>query len=871
MSDLSEMELMTLAEKDINIFCEVYGIKTEAGHKLDFRDHLFLYDIYADWSPKLVCMKAAQIGFTTCAIIKSFYGVKNFEIDAIYTMPTQSDINVFAGGKVNRIIKQNPIFQEWVHDHDTIAQKHVGKNVIYYRGCVDEETEVLTAEGWKKHGDVRIGESIPTFNMNNNSVEMDEVLDMTVFQADEDMVRIVGRSVDQLVTQDHRCVISKRKLDGTKSPLRIVRAHQLIGRQSAFVPMRFKKPDVKVDPFYRILGWVIGDGCYWTKKDKSVFVRKDGTINPKIYKSQRVCIIQSKLCDKLESDLSEANVGFYKKRHGKTCWRYELNSDFSKKVRRIIPKKRLTHKLVFSMSREQRVGMYEGLMMSDGDNVKDSSFYQNKNGTCDAFQALCVLLGRTSSLSERDSVTGKISQIVTITRSPWNNPKISVERYSGIAWCPTTKNGTIFIRRNGKVSVTGQTFIEQAAISVSSDWNIFDEEDRSNQEVIAVYASRLQHSKHRWEWHFSNPSVQGNGVSRYWSRSDQKHWFIQCDGCQKYQFLSWPDSVDRQTKQFVCKSCHKTLTDEERRVGQWRKKKMEEGMTAEFSGYWISLLMAPWVTAKEICDYYDTKPIDYFYNFVLGLPYVGEGNTVPPDVIFRNCDPDLVNDQERIVIGCDSGLKKHYVLGNKDGLFHYGVAMDWTEIEFFLKKFKRSIAVIDALPDLTEPRKLREKYPGRVFLVTYARDRSGMQLIRWGKKADEGSVLVDRNRMIQLVIDEFADQRIPLQGNLGDWEQFYSHWKTLFKITVLNSLGTPLFEWKTSDGNDHWIHACTYWRVGMDRFGQGGGIIEGVSDDGPSGIKTAPVVNPDGSIPQLKSAESLFDFEDKQHDDWRDV
>ncbi len=364
-------------------------IKNEVGNLLDFKNHAFLFDIYEDQSPKLVCYKAAQIGFSTMAILKAMWLAKKKGLDIIYTMPSSSDMKDFVGGKVNRLIAQNPVLLDYVKDKDSIEQKQVGERIIYFRGT-------------------------------------------------------------------------------------------------------------------------------WTEKQ---------------------------------------------------------------------------------------------------------------------------------------------------------------------------------------------------AIAVSSDLNIHDEEDRSKQSIVQQYSSRLQHSKYKYEWHFSNPSVEGNGVSRYWAISDQKHWFVRCASCLLEQFLDWPSSVDTVRKCFVCKGCSKELTREERRKGRWVRKFKNR----EYSGYWISLLMAPWITAEEIIKYYETKSAEYFSNFVLGLPYVGEGNQVTPDIIFRNCTPDI-NSQERVVIGCDSGLKKHYVLGNRDGIFYAGIARDWKEIEDLLAKYKQSIAVIDALPDLTEPRRLREKYPGRVLL-----------------------------------------------------------------------------------------------------------------------------------------------------------
>lgn len=527
---------MKLSEISIHAFINENQIKNEAGIPLDFRDHLFLFDIYSDMSPKLVCYKAAQIGFSTMAIIKSLWMCKHKGMDSIYTMPTAGDAKDFVDGKVNRIINQNPILLDYVKDKDSVEQKQVGDNIIYYRGT-------------------------------------------------------------------------------------------------------------------------------WTEK---------------------------------------------------------------------------------------------------------------------------------------------------------------------------------------------------AAIAVSSDLNIHDEEDRSKQAVIQQYESRLQHSKFKYQWHFSNPSVEGNGVSRYWATSDQKHWFIKCNGCTKEQYLSWPESIDTERRAFICKNCQKELTREERRVGRWVKKFKDK----EYSGYWISLLMAPWITADEIIKYHETKSAEYFANFVLGLPYVGEGNQVTPDIIYRNCTPEI-NAQERVVIGCDSGLKKHYVLGNKDGIFYAGIAQSWDTIRSLLKKYERSVAVIDALPDLTEPRKLREEFPGRVFLCHYARDRKTFQLIRWGKNEEAGNVTVDRNRTMQMLIDAFADKRIPLQGTQDDWAEYESHFATLYKITEVDSLGVPQFIWESSNGLDHFAHASLYWLVGMDRFkNDGGKIFTGET----SSFKNSPTISPRDTV----SFKPKFDYaKEENNDDWR--
>jgi len=365
------------------------------------------------------------------------------------------------------------------------------------------------------------------------------------------------------------------------------------------------------------------------------------------------------------------------------------------------------------------------------------------------------------------------------------------------------------------------TWTERAAISVPADVLIHDEEDRSNQPVLKTYASRLQHSKHKFDWHFSNPSFRNNGVDLYWQRSDKKHWFIKCPnaGCAADQYLSWPENLDIERREFVCKHCRTVLSSDDRRRGRWEA--LSQG---EYSGYWVSALMYPWLTADYIVKEFETKPKEYFWNFVLGLPFQGDGDSITPDIIFRNCT-ETINDQKDVVIGVDIGNTIHYVCGNKNGLFFAGKTEDPEDIERLLKRFEGSIAVVDNGPDIFWPKKLRSKFNGRVFLCSFSRVKRADQIIKWGEHEEYGRVLADRNRSIQMVVDEFADRRIPLQGTQDDWSEYYSHWHGMGRIKEIDAIGNPVYVWSKVDGNDHWALATTYWRIGMDKFGKGRGSI----------------------------------------------
>lgn len=419
------------------------------------------------------------------------------------------------------------------------------------------------------------------------------------------------------------------------------------------------------------------------------------------------------------------------------------------------------------------------------------------------------------------------------------------------------------------------THTQKSATMVSSDLNVHDEIDASNQEVVEQYATRLQHSKLKRTWRFSHPSVPGNGVDKYWQLSDQKHWFIRCGACKKMQYLNWPDSIDMTRQIYQCKYCHAEITNNMRRRGVWAPKKGKA--SSPISGYWIPLLICPWVSAKEVIWYHQNKSQDYFYNKVLGLPYVGGGNKIMQHQIYQNLTQDVAS-EGRMVIGVDSGVKLRFVYGDMGGLKGFGECDRWEidpdepnrpSIEHLLKKFPRSIVVADQGGDIIGPRKLREKYPGRVFLAFYQRDKKTMQMVHWGDNDEVGRVLIDRDRMIQMVGDEFTDRRIPIRyfQKPDEWYDYWLHWSHIYRLAEEDKkLKTITYRWERSDRDD-WVHATVYWRAGIGRFG-GKGSVE--KPEFIIAARNSYMVTPDGktsSNPLKKVVEATW--QPPEDDDWR--
>ncbi len=362
------------------------------------------------------------------------------------------------------------------------------------------------------------------------------------------------------------------------------------------------------------------------------------------------------------------------------------------------------------------------------------------------------------------------------------------------------------------------TWIEKAAIMIPGDLYISDETDRSKQDTVKLFQSRLQHSKYAWEWYFSNPSAPGVGVDLWWQRSDQKHWFIKCKGCGDWSFLTMENIMERKDAPgkhyFGCLKCLREIQrdklglDDAAWVKRWSNR--------DSSGYWISLLMCPWVSADDIVEKQATQSEEQFTNFVLGLPYVGRGNTLTQQSLFQNLTAEINPQDSRPIIGVDNGNKITIVIGNKSGLFYNGLADDFSVLEQMMVKFPNAMMCIDPHGNEISTRKLQERFPGRVYRVYSTTPRNSDQIAKWNDA--ECSVLIDRDKIIQLVVDEFTEKRIPLQGDALDWMDYWKHWARLYRTVEESPMGITKYHWEKSDTPSDYPFATFYWRVMMDRF-----------------------------------------------------
>jgi len=103
------------------------------GRPFSFDGHEYLRAIYDDTSPYVVLSKAAQIGGTTWAVLRSLHACLQ-GLNVIYFFPTRTDVLEFSKSRVTPLLQENPFLSKLMTDTDTAGLKRIGEAHLYLRG-----------------------------------------------------------------------------------------------------------------------------------------------------------------------------------------------------------------------------------------------------------------------------------------------------------------------------------------------------------------------------------------------------------------------------------------------------------------------------------------------------------------------------------------------------------------------------------------------------------------------------------------------------------------------------------------------------------------------------------------------------------------
>lgn len=381
---------------------------------------------------------------------------------------------------------------------------------------------------------------------------------------------------------------------------------------------------------------------------------------------------------------------------------------------------------------------------------------------------------------------------------------------------------------------------QSRGIMVTADILVHDELDRSDQGTVETYESRVAASDYKARWIFSNPSRPKVGVDIYYQRSDKKQWHIQCTRCGEKQPLDYFANVCKERQAFICRKCREILPPETRLTGEW----VPEHPGRDWSGYHISQLIAPWITAAELIEAEETKTQEYFYNFVLGLPVIGGANQVSRSVILQCCTDQQAAGRWKL-LGVDIGRVLHCVQGTENGITRVFTLPGWDDLHAYVQAQGINLTVVDNAPETEEAARFCRHFRGRAFRCIYDYDSEREEMIEWSdvmqtktvRTEKEGVVWAHRTRIIDHVLDVYDtggiyvymrhnDPQLVGQGKHDVTENcLCDHWETLYvvgadgldvNIVKKDKMGNVLRTWENS-GPDHFAHANVYYEIARQR------------------------------------------------------
>ena len=365
------------------------------------------------------------------------------------------------------------------------------------------------------------------------------------------------------------------------------------------------------------------------------------------------------------------------------------------------------------------------------------------------------------------------------------------------------------------------TWTEREAISIDADLLIHDETDRSKPAIISVYKERLSHSKYGHILHLSNPSLPEFGINALYQKSDMKKWFVSCSHCGKEQILIYPDSIAGREGQeyYRCLYCGKELTDEDRKQGRWLV--TNEG--AEISGYHITQLMAPWLSARDIArKQRDERWKQTFFNFVLGEPYAGENVPIKRTDLLECVQNkyNLEKEAQGTYMGVDQGDVLHAVIFKKEKdayrLVWCGTLDDFGKLPNLMDNYHVVSCVIDAMPNKHSARRFAAQYPGRVWLCYYSETQK--EKIKWteDREKKEFRVVAQRTETLDSMGDRVVNHQVILPKITQVIDEYIRHLCNIAKDRIEKPDGTIVWRY-LAVGPDHFAHATNYGMIALSR------------------------------------------------------
>ena len=328
--------------------------------------------------------------------------------------------------------------------------------------CVDDRTEALTKEGWKKRWELSTEDEVLAIDPVTKEITWEPVLEVCEFDWDGPLTRWTSTQMDALTTPNHRWMVENwrdrdpRYATPLGHPFRFKVTEEIAtdGRGadrlilSGGNTQHWPTTPVHSDEFVELIAWTVNEG-YYQHRGHGVVITQSESANPEYVERLRV----------LAKGFG-AKEGFDRNRP--EIKRFYFSKEIGKAIRQAAPDKQITPEFLLSLTERQARLFYDTCIDGDGHRRKDTgleTWAQLDEGRIDGFQMLVAMLGMRSDAKTGHGSGVTYTSVYRHERVSANSIKSSQEHYKGTVWCPRVRTKTFLARRNGKTYWTGNTEI----------------------------------------------------------------------------------------------------------------------------------------------------------------------------------------------------------------------------------------------------------------------------------------------------------------------------------------------------------------------------------------------------------------------------
>lgn len=375
--------------------------------------------------------------------------------------------------------------------------------------CMTPDHEVLTKEGWKGAGKVKIGDEVLAFD--DGLCEWQPVMDVPIFDVEDiplvEMHSKVARDFSARITPNHRWRVQNRRGEWSWQTTDSLNNH-LIPKAGYYEgPLEKTYSDELVDLF----AWYWTEGSVYKRpryKKPSIRISQSQSANPKKVEMIRAALVSSgeKYCEWVS-----------RRKDGRAEVTFELYGELRDKLLEMSPEKTIPLPFLLKLTRKQLKRFVHVSILADGHYREIGRPYQRNmrrtigsqkrrrsfgiaqadGSNIEEFRIACLLAGISTnepkyssprSKNHRPSVAIGSSHKKVIASSRIRKTNV---KYTGKIWCIRVKSGAFFTRCNGRIYVTGNSVDSASWVKAGGFGQIFVPHKRKGKFDFSVPAYSL--------------------------------------------------------------------------------------------------------------------------------------------------------------------------------------------------------------------------------------------------------------------------------------------------------------------------------------------------------------------------------------------